>query len=193
MWLELSYGQFLLKDYSLSAASCLYEPQTGSLNLADIRKWLASVTKELNYTYITVDSGKTMIRESTVFGADAKLATTGTKTKKIWTSNSPLKNACVKIFLSKFKSSKPTIYVSHISDMGSTAELQCMAKLVYNKIKVKSMDWESFANPLSKACKDLIMNTLNGASFKAAQNKLNEQIAEINNMSKSSNASQFCK
>ncbi len=136
-----------------------------------------------------------MIRESSIFGADAKLAASGTKTKQIWTNNSPYKAASVQIFLSKFKPStfsSFTIYASHISDMGSTAELECMAKLVYNKIKVKSMDWESFANSLTKPCQDEIKYTLsNDASFKEAIGKLDGQIANINTLSK--NASQYCK
>ena len=54
------------------------------------------------------------------------------------------------------------------------------------------MDWESFANSLTKPCQDEIKYTLsNDASFKEAIGKLDGQIANINTLSK--NASQYCK
>ncbi len=78
---------------------------------------------------------------------------------------------------------------------GSASELECMAKLVANKIKVVSMDWEKFANSLTKVCKEEVMNALNNnANFKEAQEVLNEQIQQINKLSKlkGSTVSQFC-
>ncbi len=180
----------------LSAAPCLYKPTDTSLNLADLRKWLTSVMSELNYTYVTPNDGTTMFRASSIFQADFTFGSSGSKPKQIRTNNSPC-YACVPLFLKKFKPStfsSFTIYVSHISSMGSTTELECMAKLVANKIKVVSMDWEKFANSLTKVCKEEVMNTLNNnANFKEAQEVLDKQIQQINNLSKNSTVSQFCK
>ncbi len=183
----------------LSAAPCcLYKPTDKSFNHADLRKWLTSVwcDPELSYTYVTPDDGTTMFRASSIFQADSTFANLSrSKPKQIRTNNSPCYD-CVPLFLKKFKPSALssfTIHVSRISSMGSATELECMAKLVANKIKVVSIDWEKFANSMTKVCKEEVMNTLNNnEKFKEAQKVLNEQILKINKWSKSSNVSQFC-
>ncbi len=178
----------------LSAAPCLYNPTDTSLNLGDLRRWLTSVTSEFSHTYVTPDDGTTMFRESSIFKADVAFASSGIKPKQIWTNNSP---CCIPLFLDKFKPSafsSFTIYVSHISSMGSANELECMAKLVANNIKVVSMDWEKFANSLTKNCKEEIMSTLHSnANFKEAQEVLDKQIQLINYLSTRPTVSQFCK
>ncbi len=151
---------------------------------------------ELNYTYVTPDDGTTMFRAASTFQTDVMFASSGSKTKQIRTNNSPC-YACVPIFLKKFKPStfsSFTIYVSRILSVGNvSASIECMAKLVKNKIKVASMDWEKFANSLTKVCQQEVMNTLNNnANFKEAQEVLDKQIQQINDLSKK-DVSQFCK
>ncbi len=74
-----------------------------------------------------------------------------------------------------------------------SSSIECMAKLVKNKIKVASMNWEKFANSLTKVCQQEVMNTLNNnANFKEAQGVLDKQIQQINDLSKK-DVSQFCK
>ena len=160
-------------------------------------RWISSVSRETNRTYITADGGKTIFTAKSLNQAeDAFLSEIHGKVNEIWMNNSPYPGICVQKLIQKYQKKPPKIHISHLYSPGDLGELEakrCLAKLVKLKFKIDMIDWMALSKMFTNVqCRNQVKNATGSPKFLDALDKLSQQLKDIQQLSKDPNIMKYC-